>query len=415
MSLTNRRVLRHLSPAALLISCSILALSALAQNSPDPTEDSQANTTASASSDDSVAAARNGAAIPVATPRTAAINNSLSLGIVIDESSAMRADAAAVRSAVDKLVKPMGDDDEAFVVTAKDKPELLQDFTSDPEEISRKLDHLKSKGKTPLFDAIMTALSHLEDASNERTALVVIAAGDDDASSTSLETIRQKRDASRTPIYCIATKNTSWESQGVLQALAGSTGGSVLFPRRDKDFASASGEISRRLFGENALAGKEKPLAAYDLAVIKSIPVANGPDTANFPEGDNVILQKMLVKNLRAKGLFSQVIDGTTPDGVDQSKSAPQTSAVPLEVLGTVVEYKPATQRQTRLIRLGGRSALVKVQFLFRDARTGKIVMKSVKEGKVDTGVLGGSAEKVETQAVMRVVDRVVDEIARNR
>lgn len=415
MSSTVRRVLRRVSLAAFVISFLSVVPSSFSQDSTWDVQTPSANEAAVGRAATTGMAPVTGAASAVTTPRGKFINNSVSFGVVIDESSAMKVDPAIIRAAVKKLVKPMGDEDEAFIVSAKDKPELLQDFTSDPEEISRKLNHLKLKGKASLFDAIMTALNHLDDASNQRTALIVFASGQDDVSSASLDTVRQKLASTGTPVYCIATKHSSWESQGVLQELAASSHGSALFPRRDKDVTDASAEVSRRVFGENALAVKAKPLAPYDVAVVKSIPVANGQETSDFPEGDNVILQKMLVRNLRSKGLFQQVIDATTPDGVDQSKSAGEAQSAALEVMGTVVDYKPATERQARFIRLGGRSALVKVQFLFRDARTGKIVMKSIAEGKVDTGLLGGSPEKVETQAVLRAIDKVLDDIARNR
>ncbi len=411
------RLLRYFSLGLVLTQGLAVVLSPTAAHSQESSRQSRTSTTADVAGAEP---ANSVAASPVvrkrpSSPVTAPMG--LSLGIVIDESSAMRSTPDSLRAAVDRLLKPMRDEDEAFVVAAKDKPMLLQDFTSDPAEIDRKLGHLKLKGKTPLLDAIVTALDHLEDASNERTAIVVLASGQDNASSASLQTVRQKLTSTRVPVYCLAAKSASWESQDLLQNLAVANGGSALFPRGDRDFKAASAELSKRLFGEQALTAKEKPLSAYEVAVVRSIPVASGPDTATFPEGDNVILQKMLVKTLRAKKLFPKVVDGTTPDGLDRTtpSGSAETPAGPLEVLGTVVEYRPASQRQARFIRFGGRSALVKVQFLFRDAQTGRIVMKSLAEGKVDTGVLGGSAEKVETQAVMRAVDDLVDDIAKNR
>jgi Mg-chelatase subunit ChlD len=405
----TKNLVRHFSLSTALACCVIIPLLSAAQTpAPDTAEANSAAVTAPVATP---------SAVPATTSRAVAGNNdAVSIGIVVDESSAMRTDALTVKQAVDRLVKPMRDDDEAFVVTARDKPELVQDFTSDPEEINRQLNHLKMKGKTPLFDSIMTALNHLDDASNDRKALVVLASGDDDASRASLNQVREKLADLRTvPVYCIAAKNSSWQSQGLLQQLAAANGGAALFPRREKDISNASAEISKRVFGENALTAKEKPLANYYAIVVRSIPVAPGADTADFPQGDNVILEKLLVRRLRSKNLFSQVIDGTTPDGMDRDKSQTPASNGSLELLGTVVKYKPADRRERRLIRMGGRSALVKVQFLFRDSATGKIVMHSVNEGKVDTGLMGGSADKVETEAVKRVVDRLVEDIERNR
>jgi von Willebrand factor type A domain len=72
--------------------------------------------------------------------------------------------------------------DEFFLMTFADRPMLVQDFTSDVDDVRGQLLFTKSKGCTSLIDAIVMAISHMRNARYQRRALVIISDGGDNRS-----------------------------------------------------------------------------------------------------------------------------------------------------------------------------------------------------------------------------------------
>jgi VWFA-related protein len=106
----------------------------------------------------------------------------LSIGIVFDTSGSMGPKLEKSRQAVTEFFKTANPEDEAFLVEFNDRPELVNPFTHNLEEIQNRLTFTQSKGRTALLDGIYLALHTMKKAHNPRKALVLISDGGDNSS-----------------------------------------------------------------------------------------------------------------------------------------------------------------------------------------------------------------------------------------
>jgi len=74
-----------------------------------------------------------------------------SLGLVVDLSGSMRHKIAKVQAAVEALLQNLEPEDEEFLVTFADRPELRLPFTSDISAIRAALSFVEPHGWTALF------------------------------------------------------------------------------------------------------------------------------------------------------------------------------------------------------------------------------------------------------------------------
>lgn len=105
-----------------------------------------------------------------------------SVGIVLDVSGSMEAKIERARDAVVELLKASNPQDEFFLMTFADEPMLVQDFTSNVDDIQSNLLFTRPKGKTSLIDAVVLAISHMKNARYQRRALMIISDGGDNRS-----------------------------------------------------------------------------------------------------------------------------------------------------------------------------------------------------------------------------------------
>ncbi|HVZ17329.1 MAG TPA: VWA domain-containing protein [Terriglobales bacterium] len=106
----------------------------------------------------------------------------ISLGVIFDLSGSMSNKIEKSREAVVEFFRTANPEDEFFMVSFNDKPELLSDFTSSVEDIQAKLVYLQPKGRTALMDAIYMGLHQMRKAHREKKALLIISDGGDNHS-----------------------------------------------------------------------------------------------------------------------------------------------------------------------------------------------------------------------------------------
>ena len=111
----------------------------------------------------------------------------VSLGIVLDTSGSMAGERmAAARDALDRfLLDLLRPDDEVFVVRFSTHAELVQDWTTDRREVSRRIGRLSPSGGTALYDAVAEAAPMAQSGRHRKKALLVISDGNDTNSRTS--------------------------------------------------------------------------------------------------------------------------------------------------------------------------------------------------------------------------------------
>ena len=106
----------------------------------------------------------------------------LSIGIVFDTSGSMGAKLTRSRQAVAQFMKTANPQDEFFLIEFNDRPEMVQGFTKETEEIQNRLTFTQAKGRTALLDGVYMAMSQMKKARNPRKAILIISDGGDNSS-----------------------------------------------------------------------------------------------------------------------------------------------------------------------------------------------------------------------------------------
>jgi Ca-activated chloride channel homolog len=106
----------------------------------------------------------------------------VSLGVIFDVSGSMSNKIDKSRDAVVEFFKTANPEDEFFLVTFSEKPEVLADFTTSVEDIQSKLVYAEPKGRTALLDAIYLGMARMRKAKHQKKALLIISDGGDNHS-----------------------------------------------------------------------------------------------------------------------------------------------------------------------------------------------------------------------------------------
>jgi Ca-activated chloride channel homolog len=106
----------------------------------------------------------------------------ISVGIVLDLSGSMKTKIERAREAVQEFLKSANPEDEFFLVTFSDTPQMSSDFTPRIEDIENQLAFARPNGRTALLDALQLAMAKMTHARYQRKALLVISDGGDNHS-----------------------------------------------------------------------------------------------------------------------------------------------------------------------------------------------------------------------------------------
>lgn len=105
-----------------------------------------------------------------------------SIGIILDVSSSMKEKIEWARDAVKNLLRTANPQDEFFLISFADSPELLADFTHSIDDVQNRLVTVCPRGRTSLLDAVYLGVSKMRQAHLHRKALVIISDGGDNHS-----------------------------------------------------------------------------------------------------------------------------------------------------------------------------------------------------------------------------------------
>ncbi len=177
----------------------------------------------------------------------------VSLGLLIDNSGSMRALRPKVEAAALACVKASHHDDEAFVLNFGDKPQLDVPMTSDVRVLESGLARVDSIGGTALRDTVKAGAQYLiEQAHRERSVLLIITDGNDNASMTSVAEIRRLAEEHEITVYAIGLLNDEDPSRArrarhELDELTRSTGGAAYYPPSIESIEATALEIAREI------------------------------------------------------------------------------------------------------------------------------------------------------------------------
>jgi Ca-activated chloride channel family protein len=127
----------------------------------------------------------------------------LTIGIIFDLSGSMSSKFARARKALTEFLRTSNPQDEFFVVGFNDRPSVIVDYTSDPDDVEARMVMLKPENRTALIDAVYLGVDHLRQAKYERKALLIISDGGDNRSRYTEGELRRVVRESDVQIYSI--------------------------------------------------------------------------------------------------------------------------------------------------------------------------------------------------------------------
>jgi len=178
----------------------------------------------------------------------------VTVGLIVDASGSMRVKLGEVIAAAVAFAKSSNPDDELFAVRFNDDAEeVVRDrrflMASDQSALEAAMSALRPQGRTALYDALITGLDHLNDASRPRKALIVISDGGDNASRATLDAVLARARKTNAAIYTIGVydPDESDKNRGALKALARATGGERFEPASPGELLQVCQRIAREL------------------------------------------------------------------------------------------------------------------------------------------------------------------------
>jgi VWFA-related protein len=175
----------------------------------------------------------------------------VAVGLVIDHSGSMRNKQAAVTAAALAFARASNPGDDIFVTNFNEHVALgLPDtrlFSASPPELEGAILNSLPAGKTALYDAISSALAHIQQSSAGRKVLVVISDGGDNASTHTLEQVMTAIGRSDVVVFTIGLFDPDDPDLNprVLRKIAEASGGEAFLPQAVTDTTRICQRIAR--------------------------------------------------------------------------------------------------------------------------------------------------------------------------
>jgi len=177
----------------------------------------------------------------------------LSLGVIFDTSKSMSNKMEKARESILDFFKTANPEDDFFVITFSDRPQLLVDFTTSIEHIENRLSYALPQGHTSLLDAVYMGLVKLRHSRYQRRALLIISDGGDNHSRYTRAEIKRIVEEADVQLYGIgifdSVFKTPEERDGrqLLDAITQATGGRTFAIKDVKELPQAASAIALEL------------------------------------------------------------------------------------------------------------------------------------------------------------------------
>ena len=155
----------------------------------------------------------------------------VSIGLIVDMSGSMANKIEKIREAIRQFCQEANPQDEFFMITFADSPQLAADFTNQPDDVENNLLLTQPKGRTSLLDAIYMGLRKMHDARYPRRALLILSDGGDNHSRYSEHDVKSAVKEADVLLYSVGAfdsyVNTEEEMLGpeLLRSITEVTGG----------------------------------------------------------------------------------------------------------------------------------------------------------------------------------------------
>lgn len=188
----------------------------------------------------------------------------LSMGVIFDISGSMNNKMERAKEAVVEFFKTANPQDEFFIITFNDRPEVLADFTKSIEDVQGKLVYTIPKGRTALLDAIYLGVNKMRDAEHSKKALLVISDGGDNRSRYTDSEIKSMVKEADVQIYAIGVFDASpatpeeQRGPGMLSEITDVTGGRTFTISNPNELSDVATKIGIELRNQYVLGYRPK-------------------------------------------------------------------------------------------------------------------------------------------------------------
>jgi Ca-activated chloride channel homolog len=193
----------------------------------------------------------------------------VSVGVIFDVSGSMSGDKIKrARDALGKFIQTSHDSDEYFLIAFNSRAQLLLDKTRDGNSVLDKLTFVETKNQTALYDACYLGVEKVQRGVHPKRALLLISDGQDNDSRYTFNELRKLLKESDVVLYAIgilsgsdAGSSMGMEGQGVLDELAGVSGGKAFFPRSAAEMDDIFEQIALELRHQYSIGYKPEAFA----------------------------------------------------------------------------------------------------------------------------------------------------------
>src|SRR5215470_3881525 len=156
----------------------------------------------------------------------------ISLGLVIDNSRSIEPRKQRLDAAALSFVRKSNPNDETFIVHFDDTARIDRDFTDSIPALEEALAGVKPFGQTAIFDALILALEHMENAKHLKKAILLITDGVDNSSKHTMSEAIEATKRSRVAVYTVGLLSMSGgqKAEDALIHIAEASGGHAYFP-----------------------------------------------------------------------------------------------------------------------------------------------------------------------------------------
>jgi Ca-activated chloride channel family protein len=183
----------------------------------------------------------------------------VSLGVIFDSSGSMSSKMDRAKDAVVEFFKTANPQDEFFMITFSDAPEVVSDFTNSVDEIQGKLVFTVPRKRTALLDAIYMGISKMRQAKYPKKALLIISDGGDNHSRYTEGEIKALVKEADVMVYAIGIYDRYFPTEeerlgpALLGEIAELTGGRAFTVENPNDLADVATKIGVELRNQYVL------------------------------------------------------------------------------------------------------------------------------------------------------------------
>ena len=186
----------------------------------------------------------------------------VSIGIIFDLSGSMTTKFEKAREAIVDFLRTANPQDEFFLITFSDSPDLVEPFTTNIDGLQNKLVLARPKGLTSLLDAVYLGMDEMRHARYPRRAMLIISDGGDNHSRYTENEVKSAIEEADVQVFTIgifdAFPSTPEEQEGpaLLDEMADATGGFSYTVNDPNDLSDIATKIGIALRNEYVLAYK---------------------------------------------------------------------------------------------------------------------------------------------------------------